>query len=149
MKNKKIIKVIAIIIFLITIDQLSKNCLTNSQIEIIPNFLSLKYLENTGIAFGINLNMNSIILLNIIIIICLIWIIKKVYKTKYLNPILFILAGGIGNVIDRIAKGHVTDFIDVNLFNFPTFNIADVYIVVGILILIIQNLKELKNQPKG
>ena len=71
MKNKKIIKVIAIIIFLITIDQLSKNCLTNSQIEIIPNFLSLKYLENTGIAFGINLNMNSIILLNIIIIICL------------------------------------------------------------------------------
>ena len=47
-----------------------------------------------------------------------------------------ILSGGIGNLIDRIVRGYVIDFIDVNLFNFPNFNIADISISIGIISLI-------------
>ena len=61
---------------------------------------------------------------------------KKLDNITYAGLIL-ILAGGMSNMIDRIFNGYVIDFIDVNIFNFPHFNIADISIVVGIIILFI------------
>ena len=61
---------------------------------------------------------------------------------------ILILAGGIGNLIDRIFRGYVIDFIDINLFNFPNFNIADMSIVIGVIIIfimIINSIKEAKS----
>ena len=52
-------------------------------------------------------------------------------------PYILILSGSIGNLIDRVFRGYVIDFIDVNLFNFPNFNIADIAITLGIIYLIV------------
>ena len=135
---------IVIGIVLILIDQLTKNLLINKIITIIPNFLSLNYTENIGGAFGIG-NINFITIFSILIIIgIIIFLIKENKKIPNLIPFTLILAGSIGNLIDRISRGFVIDFIDVNLFNFPNFNIADICIVIGVFILLyIYVIKEL------
>ena len=69
---------------------------------------------------------------------------------KVLVPVVLILSGGIGNLIDRIFRGYVVDFIDVNLFSFPNFNIADISVTIGIILLMIIISKSLfiKNDEK-
>lgn len=63
--------------------------------------------------------------------------------------LLLVLAGGIGNLIDRLFRGYVIDYIDINnLFEFPVFNLADVFIVVGITILIIYVLLDGKRKQE-
>lgn len=80
-------------------------------------------------------------LINILIIIVLLIYILKNFNnlSKILNiSLLLVLGGGIGNLIDRIFRGYVIDYIDVNnLLKFPVFNIADIFVVVGIAIIII------------
>ena len=124
-------------IIIIIIDQLTKFLMINQNIIVIPNLLKFSYTENTGGAFGIG--ENAIILFaSIILIIGIIFFIIKQNKaiTNYI-PITLILFGSIANLIDRIFRGYVIDFIDVNIFNFPNFNIADICIVLGIVALII------------
>ena len=58
-----------------------------------------------------------------------------------LISLILIAAGGISNLIDRIFRGYVVDFIDVNFFNFPNFNVADISIIIGIGILLIVIIK--------
>lgn len=139
MKNKKILVLLASII--IMLDQVTKILLKGKNISIIPNFLDFTYTENQGIAFGIGAN-NSIviILINIIIISIIIKFLKK-RSNQTSNSIIFalvlILAGGISNLSDRLLRGYVIDFIDINLLNFPNFNIADITITFGTIFLII------------
>lgn len=59
--------------------------------------------------------------------------------SKVVNvSLLLVLAGGIGNLIDRLLRGYVIDYIDINnLFEFPVFNLADIFVVVGVAIIII------------
>lgn len=92
-------------------------------------------------------------LINILIIIVLLIYILKNFNnlSKILNiSLLLVLGGGIGNLIDRIFRGYVIDYIDVNnLLKFPVFNIADIFVVVGIAIIIIYLfLEETKNRSK-
>lgn len=137
--NKK--RTIILIGFIIVIlDQLSKMLMLNTEITIIPNFLNFTYTQNIGIAFGIGNNMLAILIINVIILTSI--LVFLVLKRKKLDNITYtglilILAGGMSNMIDRIFNGYVIDFIDVNIFNFPHFNIADISIVVGIIILFI------------
>ena len=137
-KQKITISVIGIII--VILDQLSKMLMLNTEITIIPNFLNFTYTQNIGIAFGIGNNMLAILIINVIILTSI--LVFLVLKRKKLDNITYtglilILAGGMSNMIDRIFNGYVIDFIDVNIFNFPHFNIADISIVVGIIILFI------------
>ena len=94
---------------------------------------------------------NLIILVNIVIIsIFIIYILKNFKKLdKEVNiSISLVLGGGIGNFIDRLFRGYVIDYIDINnLFKFPIFNLADIFIVLGISIIIIDML--LKNIKIG
>ena len=140
-KNKKIIILIIIGIIIILLDQISKFIIIEKNITIIPSFLSFTYTENTGAAFNIGSNnLLFIILVNIIILGIIIKFIKERKEDvnfKILISLVLILAGGIGNLIDRIFRGYVVDFIDVNLFKFPNFNIADISIFIGIFLLII------------
>lgn len=140
MKNKKIF-IIIIGFSIILIDQIVKIILLGKNIEVIPNILNITYTENTGVAFGIGANnFFMIIIINVMILGVIIKYIKdkqEQINLKVLIPLILILSGGIGNLIDRIFRGYVIDFIDINIFNFPNFNIADISITLGIIILII------------
>ena len=132
-----------IIIFLIVIvDQLTKIIMIGKKLSVIPNFLELNHTQNTGMAFGLANNYLWIItILNIIIIGVLIYVLIRC-KDYIKVPITLIIAGATSNLIDRISRGFVIDFIKVKLFNFPTFNIADILIVVGTILLILLILKK-------
>ena len=128
-----------ILISIILIDQIVKLFVVNINFDIIPGFLSFIYRENTGVAFGIGTAMPILVfLLHIVLVLGItIFIIKYNKRIKNKIPFTFILAGGLGNLIDRIFRGYVIDFINVKSFNFPVFNIADIFVVLGCIILII------------
>lgn len=128
-----------VIIFII--DIVSKIIITKyidfgQSVKIIDNFLYLTHVTNTGAAWSIfNNNHYFVLCISAIIIIALIvYIVKnrpsnKLEKTAYA----FILGGALGNFMGRCVNGYVTDFIDVKVFNYnyPIFNLADVFIVIG------------------
>lgn len=110
--------------------------------QIIPDVLELQYLENAGAAFGMLQGQRFIflILTIIIFIAVLIIILKLPNDKKYLKlniTLVFLLAGAIGNAIDRVYKSTVTDFIYFKLIHFPIFNIADIYITLSTIYLVI------------
>jgi len=132
------------VISLIVIDQIIKiaviNNIYNSSITIIKGILNLTYIENTGGAFGIgNNNTLMFIIVNIIVITLIAKFIiskKDEISTYILISLGLIIAGGIGNLIDRIFRGFVVDYIDINpLIKYPVFNMADICVVVGCMII--------------
>ncbi len=138
-------KNILTIVLLVAIDQLIKYIVlstigtTGNAVEIL-NILTINYVENTGAAFGIF--ENNIILIGLDIMIIFV-ISKLLLSKKYEFTNLaktgysLILAGGIGNLIDRIFRGHVIDYIDISkIIEYPVFNFADSCIVVGVIIVI-------------
>lgn len=148
MKNKKTIFIELIIMFLIILlDQITKNLIINkNDIIIIPNLLIFSYAKNTGIAFSIGENNTifTIILGIFLLVISLIFSIFFINKKRYYISmcISLIIGGGVGNLVDKTAKGYVIDFINVKLFDFPIFNVADVFITVGIFLLGLKLVKD-------
>ena len=148
--KKKYIFIILFCLLLILIDFISKylviNLISNKTIIIIKNFLKFLYVKNTGAAFGIM--SGNIIILVIVTLILLFYIIKEVKNNVdnkwILISYLLILSGAIGNLIDRIFRGYVVDFISFTLFDkeMAVFNIADSYITIGVFLLIILLLKK-------
>lgn len=129
-------------IILVCIDQIAKvlviNNLDKFPMQVIKNFISFNYCENRGAAFSIgNGNVSLFIILNIILICGLIFYYEKHKKefNKFSTfSIALVIASGFSNLLDRIFRGFVVDFIDVSeLFSFPVFNIADIFIVVGVI----------------
>ena len=121
---------------IVIIDQLSKFLVIDKNISIIPNFIEFNYTQNTGGAFGIG-RINFILIISIIIIIgIIVFLIKENTKITNYIPFVLLLSGSIGNLIDRIFKGYVIDFIDINILDFPNFNIADISIVSGVIVLL-------------
>lgn len=151
MKNKKAL-LIALGIIIVLLDQIVKVILIDKNIILIPSVLSFTYTQNTGTAFGIgNNNTMLIIILNIIILGIIIKLLKERKDGIELNTLLsliLILAGGISNLFDRIFRGYVIDFIDVNFLNFPNFNLADISIVIGVFLLVIIIFKNYKIKEK-
>ncbi|MBR2241208.1 MAG: signal peptidase II [Clostridia bacterium] len=134
-------------IILIFVDQLTKlaviDNLKDKSITIIKDILNFTYCENRGVAFSIgNGHVPTFIVVNLIII-CVLTVYYEKNKEEFqslLNKIFFtmVIAGGASNLVDRVLRGFVVDFIDINgLFDFAIFNIADVFIVVGIIGLVI------------
>ena len=109
-------------------------------VPLIQNVLHLTYLENTGAAFGILKNNRWVFLIisTVAIIALLAYIAKFPPKSKWLGVGLsFIVGGGIGNMIDRVLLGYVVDFIDFRLINFAVFNVADSFVCVGAVLVLI------------
>jgi signal peptidase II len=103
----------------------------------------LQLQTNPGIAFGIYLpKILIIILTGIIIILIFFYFIKSIKKKKHLNGFLLglIIIGGISNLLDRILYKEVIDFIQINIC--PTFNLADAYISIGVVLFLIINIKK-------
>ncbi|MBR2289875.1 MAG: signal peptidase II [Clostridia bacterium] len=146
MELKKIFRIMVIIgIIVIIIDQMSKILISNlveEKIEIIPNVFAITKVENEGIAFGLNQqNLGNIGLSILILVIVFNYVVaQKERLTKLVTIYLsLIMAGGISNLIDRIFKGAVFDFIKIG--SFPVFNIADMCIVIGWLLFAINFIK--------
>lgn len=104
---------------------------------IIKNVFQLHYLENRGAAFGVLQNQKMFFIFSFIIItVSIIYIYSKMPVTKRFFPLhacgVLVMAGAFGNVIDRIRQGYVVDFFYFELINFPIFNVADIYVVVGV-----------------
>ena len=131
---------------LIVIDQITKkvvlNTLVDNTISLIDNVLEFHYLENRGAAFGIMQN-NIPFFAGIGIIVALIVayiFIKLPANRHYLSidiSLLLLFSGAIGNLIDRVFRHYVVDFIYFKLINFPIFNVADIYVTIGAILLIV------------
>jgi signal peptidase II len=137
---------IIIVTILIFLDQVTKyfaqtRLQDSDWIVLIKEFLYLNYVENRGAAFGILQNQQGFFVVVTLIIISLVIFYRM--KNKKILPITsfifdIIIAGAIGNLIDRIRLGYVIDFIDVKfwgIYDFPVFNVADILIVVGTILL--------------
>lgn len=139
--KKRYLKMIIIILILIMIDQAAKGIIVNNDIEILSN-IKIECIQNFGGAYGIGGDSTVFfILVNIVVLGIIIKFIcsqKDRVDRKTLFSLILILAGGFSNLIDRIVWGYVVDYIDItNYFEFPVFNIADIYIVIGWIMLFI------------
>lgn len=146
---------IIISIILLCIDQISKllvvNLLTKTDsITIIKNFFYLTYINNDGAAFSILVGKRIfLILVAIIVIIMLIHYIKKnnIQNKLEIVSLALIIGGSLGNLMDRVVRGYVIDFLDFKIFNynFPIFNLADTFIVIGVILLLLKELRKENN----
>ena len=129
-------------IFIVLIDQFTKYLMIyNKKLFINKDFLLFKldFVKNYGAAF--NIFSGSRVLLSLISIFFSILLIYLIFRKNTLNLLdlysySFILGGTIGNGIDRLYRGFVVDFINLNFINFPVFNIADISINIGFVILL-------------
>ncbi|MCC5425349.1 signal peptidase II [Clostridium botulinum] len=144
---------IIVLILGIFLDRISKiwalNTLTSGRdIVVIKNLFTFSYLENRGAAFGIF--QNRLIFLSLITAIVILGVVYFIVKYKPTSKLLkislsLIISGAIGNLIDRIYYKFVVDFIMLHykdVYYFPTFNVADMLVVIGTVLLAIYILKE-------
>lgn len=153
--KKKYIIIILLITFLVLFDQIAKVLVLSKfnigeSMIIIDNFLEFLYVRNTGAAFGL---LSGNIILFIIITLFLLYYLLKEIKKKDLSKLsilsyILIISGALGNLIDRIFRGYVVDYISFTLFNseMPVFNFADICITFGVIIFIYNIIKETNNE---
>jgi len=155
LKNSLLVKKFFIVIVLIAIDFISKkiifsNISLNSFLTIIP-ILDITHIHNYGISFGL---FSGIIPSWIIIIIGLTIVSVIIYMTTRASTkiekwgLIFIIAGAIANIIDRIMNNYVLDFIYLHYrdFYWPAFNFADIYITFGAFMILYIFIKEFKKK---
>ena len=126
----------------------------NQKIEIIPKFFSLFYVKNTGAAFSIlEDNTLLIIIISCIFLVLLNIYIKKEQKFTRLSSLsLGMIMGGIyGNLMDRIIYHGVIDYLSFSWqrYSFPIFNVADILITGGVIILFLDSMIEIKKEKKN
>ena len=142
-KYKSFILTIILVIIDLTVKLIIKNTMIpNQSITIINNFFYITYVKNTGAAWSILSGRKIfLIIFSLIVIISIIYYIIKRKENNRLESIGYsmVLSGAIGNLIDRIIYGYVIDYLDFYIFNYdyPIFNIADILIVIGIIIIFI------------
>ncbi|MCG4822425.1 MULTISPECIES: signal peptidase II [Streptococcus] len=141
------------IVLLIVLDQLVKWAVV-SNIKLgevkgfVPSIMSLTYLQNTGAAFSILENQQWLFtIITLLVIGGAIWYLIKNIKGSFwlISGLTLIIAGGLGNFIDRLRQGFVVDMFQVDFINFAVFNVADTYLTFGVLIMLLVIIKEENN----
>lgn len=130
-----------IVILVLCLDQLTKHLILSritvgQSLPIIENIFHLTLVKNSGIAFGLFPQGTNIFIIFSFLVIFLILIIlwkKKELKILPRIALALILAGAIGNLIDRLRWGYVIDFLDFRIW--PVFNLADTSITIGVILL--------------
>ena len=151
MHTKKLYKHLILIFTIVLIDQLTKGFVNQNSdlliqtVNIFP-FLNFVFVTNRGVSFGLLSGLDITLYLGIISIIISILLFRWLINSKDLVEafgISLIIAGAIGNGIDRIIDGYVIDFIDIyyKSFHWPSFNIADSSITLGVVAYFYRNLK--------
>ena len=114
-----------------------------TDIVLIPGVLQFHYLENTGAAFSLlNGQFGFFFIVTPILCLLILFLLSKLpYDNKRYFPLWLIgflmLAGALGNFVDRIVYRYVIDFIYFSLINFPVFNVADIYVTCGLIVFLI------------
>ena len=150
-------KIVLVTLFTTVFDQIIKYVFSTfiNGFTVVQGFLSFIYVKNTGIAFSMLSNQRWIIIIvSIILLVALCIFLKKDYlslkKDDMLTDVTYgLLFGGIlGNLIDRIFRGYVVDYVSLNIFgyNFPIFNLADVLITIGVILLFIITIRNDKKK---
>lgn len=155
MKKRGIVAVI--VLLLIGLDQLVKNYVVQ-QIPLgevrswIPNLVSLTYLQNRGAAFSMLQDQQWLFaVITLVVMVGAIWYLHKPMEDSLwlVFGLTLIIAGGLGNFIDRMSQGFVVDMFHLDFINFAIFNVADSYLTVGVIVLLIAMLKEEVNGNKN
>jgi len=140
---------VSLSIFIVLIDQFTKYLMFYNKKFINKDFLLFKldFVKNYGAAF--NIFSGSRVFLSLISIFFSILLIYLIFRKNTINLLdlysySFILGGTIGNGIDRILRGFVIDFINLNFINFPVFNIADISINIGFIFLLYNIFKNIR-----
>lgn len=118
---------------------------------VIEGFFDLTYSENTGMGFGFGKNSTlGLIIITAIVIVAILGYLVFFKKEKaYIRiPLIMVAAGGIGNLVDRVQLGYVRDFFEFTFMDFAIFNIADAFVTVGAIALIIALIVVLFKSPK-
>ena len=145
-RQKRCIIGIILLIILIVLDQFTKRLastylMDTAGIDLIPGVLRLQYLENTGMAFSLfEGQMILFYVMTIVLSLAIIWCMRKLPVSNKFNFVYFLfvalLAGAIGNFIDRVFYKYVIDFIYFVLIDFPVFNVADIYVTVSVFVML-------------
>lgn len=151
MKKRGIVA--GIIAALIVLDQLVKvyvvqNIALGEIKSWIPNLVSLTYLQNRGAAFSILQDQQLLFaVITLVVVVGAIWYLHKHMEDSFwmVLGLTLIIAGGLGNFIDRISQGFVVDMFHLDFINFAIFNVADSYLTVGVVVLLLAMLKEEMN----
>lgn len=151
MKKRGIIA--GIIAALIVIDQLVKayvvqNIAIGEIKSWIPNLVSLTYLQNRGAAFSMLQDQQWFFaLITFVVMGVAVWYLHKHIEDSWwlVTGLVLIIAGGLGNFIDRVSQGFVVDMFHLDFINFAIFNVADSYLTVGVVVLLLAMLKEEMN----
>ena len=148
--SKTIIVPILVFFFVFVFDRVTKIFIINHQLNyqsiFVNDYLNLELVWNTGIGFGLlSLDANMYYhLISLVIFSVIIFLFYLINKAIYVEKILFslILGGAAGNLYDRLVYFAVPDFIDFHVedFHWFTFNIADIFITLGIILIIVQDL---------
>ena len=137
-KTKEAGKYILLAIILVAVDQITKQLSIEKYTDF--GFFAINYVTNTGITFGLMQGYSNFVIIISFIALGLLYYYRHEFKEKILLTML--VSGIIGNLIDRIIRGHVVDFIDFKFW--PVFNIADVLIVMSVFAIIYLELKKIK-----
>lgn len=143
-------------VILAAIDQISKvyvlaNLKPVGSVQFLPGILDFTFVENRGAAFGILSGGRWIfVLITLVVTIGALWYVKnKMPETKQYFPVkislALILAGAWGNVIDRLFRGYVVDFFELKFISWPVFNMADIYVVTGTVLLAVMYIFVIKD----
>ena len=151
MKKRGIVA--GIIVALIVLDQLVKayvvqNIALGEIKSWIPNLVSLTYLQNRGAAFSMLQDQQLLFaVITLVVVVGAIWYLHKHMEDSFwmVLGLTLIIAGGLGNFIDRISQGFVVDMFHLDFINFAIFNVADSYLTVGVIVLLLAMLKEEMN----
>lgn len=122
-------------------------------VPFIDGFLDWRYLRNTGAAFGSFSNNTTLlsVFTGIVLAVGVFLIVTKKIKNKfYLTCAVLVISGGLGNLIDRIFRHYVVDYIEVQFMDFAIFNFADILVTVGAFALIIYMIVDIfRDRKKG
>lgn len=138
MNSMIIYSVLALLMF--AADQWTKNWAAaalqgNAGITVVPGILNFVYVENRGIAFGMLKDMQPVLVpMSFAILVACVILAFHYHKKKKpvaLTALTLVIAGAAGNLVDKIWKGYVVDFIYASFIDFPVFNLADIFICTG------------------
>lgn len=152
----KILKTVFAVVVLVALDQLSKFLVITKlkpvgTTTVVDGILQFRYVENTGAAFS--MLSNNTTLLSVVTSLIMVAILVALFAGKVTDKLQYIslvivVAGGIGNLIDRIARGYVVDFIEYTFVNYAVFNVADIFVTIGALLLVASIVMEIVRESK-
>ena len=151
-------------VILVVIDQVVKflvrvNIPLGESVPFIPHVIDLTYVQNTGAAFSLLREHTWLLtLVSAVLVVVIAWLVFRRHITGRLGLLAatLVLAGGVGNLIDRVALGYVTDMFQTTFIDFAVFNVADSCLTIGVILLVVYVLffydklhKKEESEPHG